>query len=109
MNLKFSKYRFLILLCFVITITYGQEEAKIWQKFTGKISNPEIPVLFDYSYAGYQLGAIGVPKKFKNLKVFKVTDFGAIANDTISDQEAIQATINAAEKNKGGINNVKIF
>ncbi|TXD46767.1 DUF4955 domain-containing protein [Polaribacter sp. IC073] len=103
MNLKFSKYRFLILLCFVISITYGQEEAKIWQKFTGKISNPEIPVLFDYSYAGYKLGAIGVPKKFKNLKVFKVTDFGAIANDTISDQEAIQATINAAEKNKGGI------
>jgi hypothetical protein len=103
MNLNFSKYIFLILFCFVISTTFGQEEAKIWQKFTGKISNSDIPVLFDYSYAGYKLGEVGIPKKFKHLKTFKVTDFGAIPNDTISDQEAIQLAINAAEKNKGGI------
>ena len=90
-------------LCLITFSVFGQEEAKIWQKFTGKISNPEIPVLFDYSYAGYKLGEVGIPKKHKHLKKFDVTDFGAIPNDNISDQEAIQSAINAAEKNNGGI------
>ena len=90
-------------LCLITFSVFGQEEAKIWQKFTGKISNPEIPVLFDYSYAGYKLGEVGIPKKHKHLKKFDVTDFGAIQNDNISDQEAIQSAINAAEKNNGGI------
>lgn len=79
------------------------QEATIWKKFTGEINNPEIPMLFDYSYAGYKLGAQEIPKAFKNLKVFNVQDFGAIPNDGISDQEAIQAAIHAAELNKGGI------
>lgn len=95
---------YLFLLSFIFSITIlGQEKAKIWQKYTGEISNPEIPVLFDYSYAGYKFGEVGIPKKHKYLKVFNVIDFGAIPNDSISDQKAIQATINAAEKNKGGI------
>ena len=89
--------------CFTMFSAYAQEEAKIWQKYTGKISNPEIPVLFNYSYAGYKLGEVGIPEKHKHLKVFNVVDFGAIPNDKISDQEAIQSAINAAEKNKGGI------
>ena len=72
MLLRFSKYLFLFIFCLVTLITFGQEEAKIWQKFTGEISNPEIPVLFDYSYAGYKLGETGIPKKHKNLKVFNV-------------------------------------
>lgn len=77
--------------------------ALIWQKYTGAIDNPEIPKLFDYSYAGYKLGEAGIPETFDQLKVFNVLDYGAIANDSISDQEAIQAAINAAELNKGGI------
>ncbi|SHJ19134.1 Pectate lyase superfamily protein [Arenibacter nanhaiticus] len=79
------------------------QEAVIWKKFTGEINDPEIPLLFDYSYAGYQLGEKGIPENHKGLKVFNVLDFGAIPNDSISDQEAIQAAINAAELNKGGI------
>lgn len=79
------------------------QEATIWKKFTGEITNPEIPMLFDYSYAGYKLGEEGIPKKFKYLKIFNVVDFGAVANDNLSDQEAIQKTIDAAEKNNGGI------
>jgi hypothetical protein len=75
----------------------------IWKKFTGEISNPEIPTLFDYSYAGYKLGEQEIPNKHKHLKVFNVLDFGAIPNDEISDQVAIQSAINAAEKNKGGV------
>lgn len=78
-------------------------EALIWQKYTGAIDNPEIPMLFDYSYAGYKLGEEGIPEKFNQLKVFNVLDYGAIPNDSISDQEAIQGAINAAELNKGGI------
>lgn len=96
---KFVLFFFYVIFC----STYGQEEAKIWEKFTGKISNTEIPTLFDYSYAGYKLGEIGIPKRHKNLKNFNVMDFGAIPNDSISDQKAIQAAINAAEKNKGGV------
>ena len=78
-------------------------EALIWQKYIGAIDDPEIPVLFDYSYAGYQLGEEGIPEKFDHLKVFNVFDYGAIPNDSISDQDAIQAAINAAELNSGGI------
>lgn len=75
----------------------------IWKKYIGEIDNPDIPKLFDYSYAGYKLGEEGIPNKFKSLKVFNVLDYGAIANDSISDQVAIQAAINAAEVIKGGI------
>ena len=93
-----------LVLVFTLSFSIGySQEAAIWKKFTGEINDPKIPILFDYSYAGYKLGAEGIPNKFKNLKVFKVTDFGAIANDSISDQEAIQNAIHAAENNNGGI------
>ena len=89
---------------FILSASIGySQEAAIWKKFTGEINDPKIPTLFDYSYAGYELGSEGIPKKFKNLKVFNVKDFGAIPNDSISDQEAIQNAIHTAEKNNGGI------
>ncbi|NKI27369.1 DUF4955 domain-containing protein [Arenibacter sp. 6A1] len=99
--------RVLFITCFIAFIlnigpSFAQE-ALIWKKYTGEINDPEIPLLFDYSYAGYQLGEKGIPEKHKGLKVFNVLDFGAIPNDSISDQEAIEAAINAAELNKGGI------
>jgi hypothetical protein len=79
------------------------QEAIIWKKFTGEINNPEVPMLFDYSYAGYKLGETGIPDRFKHLKVYNVVDFGAVPNDSVSDQEAIQKAIHAAEKQEGGI------
>ena len=91
------------LLSFFMLSNVFAQEAAIWKKFTGDISNPEIPTLFDYSYAGYQLGEVGIPKKHKHLKVFNVMDFGAVPNDSISDQKAIQSAIHAAENNKGGV------
>ncbi|MBJ7882991.1 DUF4955 domain-containing protein [Gelidibacter salicanalis] len=78
-------------------------EALVWQKYIGEIDTPDIPKLFDYSYAGYKRGEVGVPKTFDALKTFNVLDFGAIPNDTLSDQNAIQAAINAAQLNNGGI------
>lgn len=88
---------------FLSTSFCYSQEAAIWKKFTGEIKDPKIPTLFDYSYAGYKLGSEGIPTKFKNLKVFNVNDFGAIPNDSICDQEAIQNAIHAAEKHNGGI------
>ena len=98
--------RIIFINCFIVIFsicTSYAQEATIWKKFTGEINNPNIPKLFDYSYAGYKLGEKEIPKKHKHLTVFNVVDFGAIPNDTISDQDAIQAAINAAEKNNGGV------
>lgn len=75
----------------------------IWKKYIGKISDPQIPMLFDYSYAGYRLGEVGIPNTHEGLKTFDVTEYGAVANDDISDQEAIQSAIGAAEMDGGGI------
>lgn len=83
--------------------TINTSEALIWQKYVGKTKRLDIPLLFDYSYAGYQLGTKGIPESFEALKVFDVTDYGAIPNDTLSDQKAIQKAIDAAEQNGGGI------
>lgn len=91
-----------LLFLMAFSASYGQD-TKIWKKYIGEISDINIPMLFDYSYAGYKLGETGIPKKHKDLKVFNIKDFGAIPNDTISDQDAIQRAINAAEENKGGI------
>ena len=98
------KFIFYVFFIFILSITFcNAQEASIWKKFTGEITNPEIPTLFDYSYAGYKLGEVGIPNEFNHLKVFNVLDFGAIPNDSVSDQDAIQKAIHAAEKNKGGI------
>lgn len=59
-------------------------------------------VLPDFSYAGYRNGEMAVPK-IKNYKIFDVTKYGAVANDTISDKTAIQKAIAAANKNGSGI------
>lgn len=78
-------------------------ESMIWKNYTGETDDPKIPKLFDYSYAGYKRGEHGIPETFEDHAVFNVMDYGAIPNDTLSDQEAIQAAINAAELHQGGI------
>lgn len=79
------------------------QEAVIWKKYIGETSDPSIPTLIDYSYAGYQLAEQEIPQNFPDLQVFNVLDYGAIPNDNSSDQKAIQAAIHAAEKNQGGV------
>lgn len=51
----------------------------------------------NFSYAGYKHGAIP-PADVESLsyKVYNVTDYGAIANDGISDREAFLRTLDAA-------------
>ncbi|REE01151.1 DUF4955 domain-containing protein [Marinoscillum furvescens] len=54
----------------------------------------------DFSYAGYDFGQGELPEG-NGLQVFRVEDFGAIANDANSDFKAIQSAIDAAEANGG--------
>lgn len=56
----------------------------------------------DFSYAGYHCGAAPIPV-VTNYKVFNVLDFGAKPDDDISDRQAIEAAIIAANKNGSGI------
>ncbi|MEO5649875.1 MAG: DUF4955 domain-containing protein [Ginsengibacter sp.] len=64
--------------------------------------NKENSILPDFSYAGYHNGEKKIPK-IQDYKIFDVTQYGALPNDTISDKAAIQMAINAANKNGSGI------
>jgi hypothetical protein len=75
----------------------------VWKKQTWKNDRGEheaIP-LPDYSYAGYALGTKGIPQP--SGQRFNVTDHGALPNDGISDRDAIEKTIRAAEQAGGGV------
>lgn len=80
-----------------LATAFAQKEAKIFTEYRKDKS-----VLPDFSYAGYQNGEKEIPN-ITNYKVFDVTAFGAIANDTLSDKIAIQNAITAANKNGSGI------
>ena len=56
----------------------------------------------DFSWVGYHYGNDPLPI-VKDYKIFDVTAFGAIPNDMLSDKAAIQAAIDAANKNGSGI------
>jgi len=58
---------------------------------------------FDFSQAGYHQGRELPARSSTNNKVFKVEDFGAVANDGKDDIEAIQRAVNAAEQAGGGV------
>ena len=76
-------------------------QSRTWQQFvTAKQNNTE-PILPDFSYAGYHY--FGKPVPDIRADVFNVADYGAIPNDDLSDQPAIQRAIRAAEQNNGGI------
>ncbi len=55
-------------------------------------------ILPNFSYAGYQFGNQAIPDSSTlGYKIFKVTAYGAIANDGLSDKQAIRDTIAEAE------------
>lgn len=57
----------------------------------------------DWTYAGYAAGKHLPTRQYPNLKVFIVTDYGAVANDGKDDIDAIQRAVDAAGKAGGGI------
>ncbi|MDD2799573.1 MAG: DUF4955 domain-containing protein [Bacteroidales bacterium] len=87
---------------FVLLSCYSQSPKKsIFETYKQQYQLGQSTIIPDFSYVGYEYGEKAIPNV--NYKIFKVTDFGAIPNDSISDKEAIQACINAAQTNKSGI------
>lgn len=75
--------------------------SRTYQQFvTASQTNTE-PILPDFSYSGYHYFAKPIPDVIGT--IYNVTDYGAIANDSLSDQVAIQRAIDEAERNNGGI------
>lgn len=77
------------------------KESSTWRAFQSATDRSQADILTDYSYAGYEHGERGIP----DVKgpVFKVTDYGAVADDAISDEEAIRQAVAAAENAGGGV------
>lgn len=76
------------------------KESSTWRAFQSATDRSQADILTDYSYAGYEHGERGIP----DVKgpVFKVTDYGAVADDAISDEEAIRQAVAAAENAGAG-------
>ena len=87
---------FLVMSC----STFNEEiwEPSILKEFK---LNPGATMLPDFSYAGYEYGEKPIPDV--QGKTYTITDFGAIANDSIDDTDAINLTIEEAGKNGGGV------
>lgn len=95
-NASLFRVQILILLI-TVSSCFAQKESKIFTQYKS-----DTTVLPDFSYVGYQNGEKEIPN-IQNYKIFDVTTFGAIANDTISDKIAIQKAIKAANDNGSGI------
>lgn len=106
--MKSNKYITLLVFVIVTTLTViptlAQKKAQIWKDYLKDTKKGIKPTLIDYSNAGYAYGEKEIPEVSpKEYQYFDITDYGAIANDTIADDEAIHAAIHAAEKANGGV------
>eukprot|EP01133_Synstelium_polycarpum_P017589 gene17589-20985_t len=86
---------------FSVLSSNAQKISPLWKDFVEAKKNGKIAVLPDFSYAGYHWSEQTLPD-LKDKKVFNVKDFGAIANDDLYDDQAIQKAIDAAQENPGG-------
>ncbi len=99
-----KRVSFISMLMFLSGIGITAQEAtpaKIWQEYEKAYKRDKTTPLLDFSFAGYHHGESEVP--VVEHKVFNVLDFGAIANDHISDREALLKAIDAAEANGSGV------
>ncbi|MBD0831633.1 DUF4955 domain-containing protein [Aestuariibaculum sediminum] len=102
-------FKFLIIIFLFPAIGIAQNPSTLYQNWKASMDNRKdtdpnndyIPILPDFSYAGYHNGERGLPSVFTQT-YFNVTDFGAIANDNVSDKDAIMAAISEAEQNPNG-------
>ena len=73
----------------MVSLGWGEDkESAHWKAFQSTTDRSPAEILTDYSYAGYEHGEKAIPDVPG--PVFKVTDYGAIADDTISDEDAIR-------------------
>lgn len=80
---------------------FAQQEETVWNNFVNAKETGDVPILPDFSYAGYKYCEVPIPNL--NYRVFDVTDFGAIVNDNQSDKQAIRNAIAAATLNGEGV------
>ncbi len=94
----------LVITSLVVTTLQGQAQsvAPLWNDYITAKKSGTTPVLPDYSYAGYHFSEKPIPD-VSGRKQFNVKDYGALPNDDQFDDAGIQAAIDAAEKNKGGV------
>jgi len=98
----------LLFFIFLVTgIMIGAEEkrkkntSKIWKDYVKSKKEGTASLVPDFSYAGYYRGERGIPE-IKG-KVYDVTKFGAVPDDNKDDRDGIQAAVNEASANKGGV------
>jgi len=97
-------FRFIWVVCCLAMGSLGWGEGKEsahWKAFQSTTDRSPAEILTDYSYAGYEHGEKGIPDV--QGPVFKVTDYGAKADDAISDEDAIRKAVAEAEKAGGGV------
>jgi hypothetical protein len=86
----------------MVSLGWGEgKESAHWKSFQSATDRSSAEILTDYSYAGYEHGEKGIPDV--QGPVFKVTDYGAKADDAISDEDAIRKAVAAAENAGGGV------
>jgi hypothetical protein len=86
----------------MVSLGWGEgKESAHWKAFQSATDRSSAEILTDYSYAGYEHGEKGIPDV--QGPVFKVTDYGAKADDAISDEDAIRKAVAEAEKAGGGV------
>jgi len=77
--------------------------SSLWCEFYLSSKEGTKTTLPDFSYAGYKFGESPLPVEYE-APIYFVDNYGAKADDSISDKEAIQKAIRAAEKSGlGGI------
>ena len=102
MNKLPSLSRALLLAVTLTSYAFAEpKESAYWLAFKEAKDRSPANILTDFSYAGYEHGEQAIPDA--SGPVFKVTDYGAVADDELCDEDAIRKTVVAAEAVGGGV------
>lgn len=80
--------------------TLPAHTSSLWYEFIGD-GEAQDKTLADFSYAGYAFGEKAVPDV--DYSVFNVCDYGAVPDDGLSDRQAFESAIAAAQANGRGV------
>ncbi len=82
-------------LCAMLPVSAQTSFTTAWNEF---VSGADSNVLLDFSYAGYDHGLTLPGDEYPGYTVYDVTQYGAVANDGISDRPALEKIINLLGK-----------
>ncbi|UXP32773.1 DUF4955 domain-containing protein [Reichenbachiella agarivorans] len=94
------KYLGTLFLVLGISVGSAAQTPQIWLDYQADKAAGVTPELTDYSFAGYHFSELEIPS-VATWTYFDVTDYGAIADDELFDDDAIQSTIDAAQLHDG--------